>query len=421
MPAIQNETGYVVAPVETPAQYGSNSASYVVKGTFDIIPGAAAVPSKNQVPVAADTTFMDPLGRSLAWPDDLVPFKPHTDFFIVGAFHQPGGIAAPQGHCAFRCGPLAKELRVRGPRVATRVAAQGREPPGPWAVSDPTPVSVVPLRWELSLGGLRDKRNQFGLGRDPEVKDGVETLRLPLIESVTAPEEPANFAPVPAMFEQRRRKLGTRDQRWQLFRAPMPPEDFDRSHVNAAPLDQQAGDSPRGDEPITLVNLHPTLPELSFRLPGLRMRIAVLRRRPEGVVAEEIAMKLDTIGVLPEENRLVLLWRGVVPLQPHRALDDEILACEVCAEPLDAPPASPDLPERLLARWQAQDAAEKAQEQAMEAQARDEMKKLLPKANLPPEIAALVENDADPKMIFDAIIKHVEETAAAIQARLPKV
>ncbi len=190
--------------------------------------------------------------------------------------------------------------------------------------------------------------------------------------------------------------------------------------MNAAPADQQAGDAPRGDEAFTLVNLHPSIPELTFFLPGLRMRMAVLRKTDSGLLAEEVAMRLDTVAVLPEENALVLLWRGVVPLAPGSNLDREILAAELAAEPLGAPPSDPDLPQRLLDRWKANEAAEQARDAALETQARDEMKKLLPKAGLPPDIAALVENDADPLAIFEAIEKHVLETAAAIQAKIPK-
>lgn len=421
MVAIFNNTPFMAGPIATRAVFGQSSASLVVKATFDIVPGAPAVVAKDQRPLSADAMFMDALGRSLAWPDDMVPFKPRLDFFILGSFHQPGGTAAPEGRCAFRFGPLQKELRILGPRIASRTAAQGREPAGRWVVSAPEPIISVPLRWELSLGGLRDPRNPFGLGRDTEQRDGIETVRLPLIESRATPDAPDNFAPVPAMFELRRRKLGTRDQRWMLFRAPLPPEDFDPSHVNAAPADQQAGDSPRGDEGITLTNLHATYPALTAFLPGLRTRLAVLRSTPRGVLAEEIAMRLDTVAVLPEEMQIVLLWRGVVPLSPDSDLDREILAVEIDAEALDAPATCPDLPQRLLARWEAREAAQKARDLGLETAARDEMKKLLPQANLPADLAAMVENDADPLAIFEAIEKHVLASVAAIQAKLPKV
>lgn len=420
MPQFINETPFIAAPVTAAARFGESSGSLVVKATFDIVPGAPATPAKEQKPVSANATFMDTLGRSLAWPDDLVPYKPNTDFFVLGNFHQPGGVAAPQGHCAFRFGPLSKTLRIHGPRFATRAPAPRGQKPGDWTVTAAEPIAALPLRWELSLGGLRDPRNPFGLGGDPEIVEGVEVLRLPLIESMREPDRPDNFAPVPPIFAERRRKLGTRDQRWMLFRAPIPPDDFDPSHVNAAPADQQAGDSPRGDEAITLTNLHPTIPELTFLLPGLRIRTSVVRKTEQGAVGEEVAMRLDTVGVAPGEGKLILLWRGVVALPAGTDFDATIPLVLVAAEPVGAPAASPDPPARVLAAWRELEAVEAAKEAALEATARNEMKKLLPQAGLPAGIASLIETDADPMTIFDALEKHIQGALAEIEKMLPK-
>lgn len=407
-------------PLDERSAAGANTASFIVKGTFDIVPGAPATISKDQKSFAGDTPYMDEIGRSLAWASDLVPLKPNTDFFIVGCFHQPGGVPAPEGRCAFRFGPLHKELRIVGPRLASRTPKKGSEPAGPWAVTSPEPVRKVPLRWEFSRGGLRDGRNPFGLGGDTQLVEGLEVVRLPLIENSVAPDRPDNFAPVPSFFEERRRKLGTRDQRWSLFRAPLPPEDFDLSHVNAAPSDQQAGDSPRGDEAITLVNLHKSMSNVTFFLPGLRARVAVLRDSAAGVIAEEVPMRIDTVAVLPEEDKLVLLWRGVLPLRT-RDFATEILMAESSAEALDAPPADPTPTQRLLDRWRAREEDKRDKEAQLEQIGREEMKKLLPKANLPPEIAALVENDADPAVIFEAVGKHILDTVEAAKIRLGKM
>ena len=409
-----NPTPFHFTPIDSPAAWGRNTLTFAVKATFDLVAGAMATPAKDQLPFAGDTPHMDQIGRSLAWPDDLVPWKPHTDFFIVGAFHQPGGVPAPEGQAAFRFGPLAKRLRIHGPRMASRLPGTTE-----WSITAPEPVASVPLRWEFSLGGLRDRRNPYGLGRDPQMIDGLEVLRLPLIESASAPDMPDNFCPVPSMFDERRRKLGTRDQRWSLFRAPMPPEDFDPSCVNAAPSDQQAGDSPRGDETITLINLHAAMPQLTVLLPGIRMRVAVLRRTPDAVLAEEVPMRLDTIGVLPDAGKLVLLWRGVVDISA-RNYNDEILMAECAAVPAMDPGTEPDLPRQLFDRWKAAEAAEEKKEAVVAANAQAEIMKLLPKANLPPGLAAMIEKGGDPAEVFTALEKHISDALAALQARLPK-
>lgn len=415
MTMLFNQTPFPFTQVEAPAKPSVRSLSFVVKCTYDIVSGGVATLAAEQQPFMGDTPHMDELGRSLAWPDDLVPWKPYTDFFIIGAFHQPDGVPAPHGRAAFTFGPLAKELQFHGPRIATRAPGAGNA----WSVTPAEPIRTVPLRWELSLGGLRDPRNPYGLGGDVTSVDGIEILRLPLIEGIDAPNVPANFAPVSALFEERRRKLGTRDQRWSLFRAPLPPDDFDPSHVNAAPTGQQAGDSPRGDEPITLVNLSPTDAHLTFTLPGQRVRVAVVRKTASGVIGEEVPMRIDTVAALPEVRQCILIWRGFIELS-EADYRDEVLLAECIAEPLGAARIEPDLPEALLARWMADEEAERQKVVIMQTAARAEMLKLLPKANLPPEVAGLIEGGAEAGAIFDALEKHILDTVAAIQGRLPK-
>lgn len=412
MPRLFNRTPFIFTPLDQPASYGRRSASLIVKATFDIHPDAPATPAKDQRPLQGDTPHMDEVGRSLAWPSDLVPWKPNTDFFIVGSFHQPGGIPRSEGTAGFEFGPLRKRLRFIGPRIASRPIGMDVE----WTVGAPEPVASIPLRWELSAGGLRDPRNPFGMGQERQQAEGFEAVRLPLIEHPLSTSQPANFAPVPAIFAERRQKLGTRDQRWSLFRAPLPPEDFDPSHVNAAPVDQQAGDSPVGNERIVLENLHPRHPTLGFFLPGLKLRAAVLRRTETGAVAEEIDLRIDTVVVIPDEDLLVMLWRGVVPLST-RDFQAEIIMAECCAEDLAAAKRDPDLPARLMQRWQAQEKGEQDKAALIEKIAFDQILQLLPKADLPPEITSMIENRAAPEAIFAAIEKHVTSTLAAIRAK----
>ncbi len=221
---------------------------------------------------------------------------------------------------------------------------------GHWSISPAQPVAQVPLRWEYSFGGLNEPRNPLGRGIDPlSDEKGPACIPLPQIEY---PDDgfhkygdrprPANFAPVPPRFTERRSKLGTRDQHWANFRAPLPPKDYDPSVHNAAPGDQQAKGYPRGNEALSLRNLHPRFPEFNTRLPGLRVRAGILRTQPEGkavgdMKAEEVRMRLDTIVILPDEDELVLLWRGVVTL--HGRKETEILLLQAEIERVEDEPA----------------------------------------------------------------------------------
>src|SRR5882757_6513382 len=129
------------------------SLTLVVKGTFDLKDGAICTPSEKQRGISGDEPYLDDVGRSLAWASDLAPFKPRTDVYVIGAFHQPGGVAAPEGRASFTLGPLHKELAFFGARSAVRQADK------PVSITAPAPMVSVPLRWEYSFGGLDDPRN----------------------------------------------------------------------------------------------------------------------------------------------------------------------------------------------------------------------------------------------------------------------
>jgi hypothetical protein len=417
MTRIVNHTPFALKIIDESAVPGHRTVSVVVKATFDIVNGQPATIAKQQRPIQPDTPHMDELGRSLAWPTDMVPWKPNTGFFIIGAFHQPAGIAAPTGRAAFTFGPLHKELLFLGPRRAEQ------QPDGNWTLHTATPMTTVPLRWELSYGGVSDPRNPYGKGQKIETVNGTKVIHLPQIEdplhrltSMHDRPEPANFAPVPPMFQARQRKLGSRDREWALFRAPLPPLDYDPSYANAAPDDQQVGDHPRGDETITLLNLHKNHPRLVVTLPGLKIRVAALRASPAGLVPEDVPIINDTVIMVPDDDQLVLLFRGRIAL---RTTDYETelpwIACEM--ERLGAP-ASPSSPaERLLARATREEDKANAALATLNAQSMAEIAKLLPKAKLPPELAALIMSEPDPMKVFRALETHTNTLIDAAMAK----
>ena len=69
----------------------------------------------------------------------------------------------------------------------------------------------------------------------------------------------------------------------------------------------------RGDEKLYLENLHPEHSKYNSQLPGLRVRCFVTKQiRPdsEETSFNEVSMKLDTLWVDMEAEKLVLVWRG---------------------------------------------------------------------------------------------------------------
>ena len=439
---LENATDFSALSLEADGHFPRASLTFILKGTFDLVPGGICAPAEKQRKVVNDKIHMDDLGRSLAWAGDLAPYKPHTDFLIHGSWYAPGGVATTGGRAGFVFGPLRKELLISGPRVARRTKGNGG-----WFVGPTQPVTTVPLRWELSYGGLSDRRNPMGRGQDAvTLPDGTQEMLLPQIEDPDQPltdleqrPTPANFAPVPRSFAFRHKKLGTRDRRWATFRAPLPPLDYDPSFHNAAPEGQQAANSPVGNEELTLINLHPKHPRLTTRLPGLRAQAAVLRKRGEEVTAEAVPMRLDTVVALPDEEQLVLVWRGNVPLDEDEGMDG-LLAGIVATEPVAGPPLQPDLPTRLLRAHAAnrQEAADRAAvnenraaaaaaaaaeaaagRAATEAQTFAEMRKMAAKANFPPDLLQVISTETNPETILQHLDAFVTATFADIERQFP--
>ena len=408
-----NKTPFPLAPIGSAVMPPALSLTFVLKGSFTIKPDAPCEIAKKQRPIAGAKSYMDEIGRSPSWSTDISPFKPHTDFFILGAFHQPGGRAAPEGRASFELGPLRKELAFFGPRMATKLDEKT------WHIGPAEPMTSVPLRWEFSFGGLGDRRNPMGKGIDP-LPGGTPLIPLPQIEDPRAPlrhitdrPAPANFAPMPVAFQARRRKLGTRDRRWQVFQAPIPPRDYDPSYHNAAPADQQAGNYPRGDEKLILRNLHKTIPELVTYLPGLRPRLAVVRNTETGPVAEEVRLHLDTIVALPDEDEIVLIWRGVTAVQT-RFYPDELPILECAMEPLDQPSKLNDMPAQLLAKYLEEQNAGAKQEADHTAKTLADIRKMLAKADLPPALMKQVEAESDPQTLLDLLQGHINQVLAEL-------
>ncbi len=129
---------------------------------------------------------------------------------------------------------------------------------------------------------------------------------------------------------------------WRKLRSPFYAEDFDWSHFNAAPADQQIERGLRGDEEVVFENLHPEAPRFAKRLPGLRVRAFVADVHGR---VREVRLVLDTLFADLDEGRLYLTYRGVEPVEEDDLAD--VRAVLLAAEPL-AGPARPEAEYRAL-------------------------------------------------------------------------
>ena len=367
---VLSQPPFTFAPVPGRIGFPGHSLTLVVKGTFDLHPGGPATMAKEQFYPTGDEYW--PEDEEHAGPircaSDFAPLKPATDLLLVGTCHAPGG--KPVGACevAFQVGEHRRVLRVSGDRY-------WEERGGRWVASEPEPFVEMPLTWARAFGGAAagpetgsgesagssPRRSQgagtkpgsgevyapnpVGIGRaDLICEGGVPRRPLPNIEDpaavVTSPDdrpEPAGFGPLSPLWTQRQSKLGSYGDDYVERRWPWFPEDFDWGYFNAAPPALQKEGYLRGDEPLVLENVHPEHPRYASSLPGLRVRCFVTRPGEGGEERfDEVEMRLDTLWVDADAERLILLWRGWAAVADEDF--EEIGHIFVTAEPAADPP-----------------------------------------------------------------------------------
>ncbi len=336
------------------------AGTFVVKGTFRLVPGGLAEPwADGPEPLAGDTPWPDEPDLGLAYPSDFVPWKPRGEWVVVGMARPPmhypldaaGDPFAWQGEGDTRrfmirvaVGGSEKRLEVFGERhwMGRLVHLASR----PQAAEDATPLSYA-----LAWGGPGHPTNPIGTGYGggslPRFeRPGART------ETYRDDRDPAGLGAVPADWPQRAALRGTHDDRWLATRWPWLPEDVDYDHFLSTAPDQWVDGFFRGDEAVSLVHLHPTRATFAGLLPGIRPRLAVVRRPPVTeasaaargfdrdrlLPAEEVPLVLDTVWIDAEHDKLVLVWRGLAAIATPKMPD--IASVTLAAERLDDPLAA---------------------------------------------------------------------------------
>lgn len=306
----------------------NGAAQWVVaiKGTYRIHPDGRPqlLEADEQTPVNyAPEHLGDALTTGLRHECDLDYLRQRTDVLLHGHAHAPGGRPVNQIDVSLQVGPIAKTLRVFGDRTWRRGIA------GP-ETGSPEPCTKMPIVWERAYGGCDtqsadpgehgyEPRNPVGTGFATDssrvLGQRVANVELPgqLISGWKNRPVPAGFGPVARHWSPRRELAGTYDERWEKERLPLLPHDFNELFFQCAPSDQQVDGYLCGDEPVLLRNLSPE-GDISFRLPTETFVLRTLmggqwiERRPD----------LHEVTLLPDERKLVMLWKSVLPCHAHR-------------------------------------------------------------------------------------------------------
>jgi hypothetical protein len=335
---VENTTPLCACAFVTEALGENPILALVVKGTYELVEGRGATPAREPIAVAERDTY------TLAHPDrpssvrlesDLVPFKPRADVVLVGHARAPAAEPVTSLEVSIRVGDApAHRILVFGDRVWT--AAPGGDGLAPSAAE---PFLEMPLTYERAFGGLDldeahrgewSDANPVGRGLVAvERIAGVEGRRLPNLEDPAALVRSPRDRPFPAGtgffgrgWKPRVSSMGTFDEAWRRDRSPRMPLDFRSDHFNAAHPALQRESFLRAGEEVELRNVHHALPRITFLLPqvelfGVAVFTVKVVREGKLVSRERVAaipLNLDTLCILPDEDRFFLLWRGAVAL-----------------------------------------------------------------------------------------------------------
>jgi len=326
------------------------TATFFVRAEFRLRHGEAAEPITERPIVCSGDVPYGEAGQGLAYPTDYVPYKPLGEWMAIGTAHNAGWGDRHKFGARVRIGDHAKLVDVVGDRSWQPTLLR-------WEPGPPAAINAIPLTYDRAWGGPAHAANPLGRG---QAGDAMHNLEIPgaWIDSRSSPALPAGFGPLPSTWAQRKQWMGKYNARWIRDHWPWLPPDFDVRFFMAAPEDQWVDGYFRGDEPIVLEQMHPVHAVYQSRLPGVRARCFVSQRSGAGAAERpghwgdelhfrEVPLHLDTVWIDADQEKLVLAWRGHLPVASLKLLDVEHLLAVL--EPLDEPDRGLRFFEEMLA------------------------------------------------------------------------
>jgi hypothetical protein len=315
----------------------------LVQATYTLKESGLGLPAEKQLPVNFRGELRGAPGKSSYKYEPQSAFtKLATDVVLIGRAH------APRGHTRellvrLRVGPLDKGIYVIGDRIWVKSLGI--------SMTAPAPFEEIPLIYERAFGGWDrsspdpdkhafEPRNPVGTGFRSKHGRFEEGICLPNLEdpgnlsrqygSLTTP---AGFGFISPDWQPRAKFAGTYDEQWMKERMPLLPKDFDRRFFNAASPGLVAPGYLTGNEAACIENASPR-GTISFNLPGIpppACRVQLAGRRDALVTTN-----LDTVIINTDEDLLILVWRGYLPV---RNGPQDVVAIQIKAEGVSAPAA----------------------------------------------------------------------------------
>lgn len=340
---IRNRTPFAPFYFESEDRDREMFATFLLKGTFDIVDGKPLRPSPDQEGLTmGDEHHEKRIEASIRFESDLCPTKVNTDVLLLADAVAPRRHPSTSWEVSIRIsgreGETHKRLRVTGPRWWQRSIL------GRWSLTEPEPCESVPLQYEYAYGGCSTDRegkahpytyNPVGRGysirahrtsKHPIPAAQIECPDDPILD-LDATYFPQGVGPISRAWRPRIDFAGTYDDDWIRNIWPHLPDNFDFQFYNAAHRDLQLPYLLHGDESVELQGMHES-GAVGFRLPGYRVGVFLTDAGGEVAGAD---LDLDTLSIDLHRMKAHLTWRIATPLeQPIREIE---AAMELRSEP----------------------------------------------------------------------------------------
>ncbi|WP_414449371.1 DUF2169 domain-containing protein [Burkholderia sp. 22PA0099] len=268
-----------------------------------------------------------PAGQPL---DEAMP-RTGAEVLLLGAAHAPDQQACASLTVQLRLDaadgrPLvSKCLVVCGEREWRADALRARQ------VGRAKPFLTMPLTYARAFGGPRNPVNPAGCGTR-EARFGTGSGAMPNVaypagevDAAWRASVPAGFGPIPIGNAARRDRFGRYGRGWSAQAEPGFASDLDWHVFNMAPPDQWLDAPLAGGERYTLRNLHPRHAELTGEVPAFAARAFVLGAGEAPAQAREVAMKLDTLWLVPDHDLGVSIHHGTIEIADSDGQDVAVL------------------------------------------------------------------------------------------------
>jgi uncharacterized protein YjbI with pentapeptide repeats len=257
--------------------------------------------------------------------DPCMP-KGAPEVLLSGSAYSPGGVPLNNLSINLRVESFEKGLEVFGNRIWQKKWLGYKQ-------TEPVEFSAMPLSWEKSYGFSESGDNPNGVGTLSEGNAKEVIVSLPNIyypgealNNPTGTVRSAGFGPLQPQWPVRSQYAKPFNFKYMAETFPAMPQELDFRLYNMAPEDQWLV-SLKGDEGYELVNLHPDLPLLEGKLPGVRPRFF---RTYLGSVCE-VSLVPETVWFFPEEDLGVVIHvsnENFGEQDPLKSIGDVLLAYE---------------------------------------------------------------------------------------------